>query len=91
MSCWELAKKTELGKLELDRPVRQWIDLALTYDAVQLLPLTPLIVIESTNLPGAFHRDPVDQLIVATARVLDCPVLTADGKILAYEHVKKLT
>lgn len=30
------------------------------------------------------HGDPADRLIVATARALDCPLVTADEKILAY-------
>jgi PIN domain nuclease of toxin-antitoxin system len=55
-----------------------------------LLPLTPRIAVESTQLPGSFHRDPADQIIVATARVYDCSLLTADGKILDYPHVKLL-
>ena len=38
-----------------------------------------------------FHRDPADQIIVATARTLDCPLLTADTRILSYPHVRKLT
>ena len=53
--------------------------------------LTPQIAIESTQLPGAFHHDPADQIIVATARYYDCPVLTADARILDYPHVKTLT
>ncbi len=39
--------------------------------------LTPRIIVESTQLPGKFNKDPADQLIVATARVLDVSVLTA--------------
>lgn len=37
---------------------------------------------------GDFHRDPADQLIVATSRVYDVPLLTADFKIINYPHVK---
>ena len=59
----------------------------LVYPGMQLLPLTPDIVIESTQLPGEFHRDPADQLIVATARVYNCPLITSDGKISRYPHV----
>lgn len=44
----------------------------------------------STQLPGDFHRDPADQIIVATARLLGCPVVTADEKIRAYPHVQVL-
>jgi PIN domain nuclease of toxin-antitoxin system len=42
---------------------------AVAYPGVELLALTPQIAIESTKLPGSFHRDPADQIIVATARV----------------------
>jgi len=31
-----------------------------------LLTLTPAVAIASTQLPGVFHRDPADQIIVAT-------------------------
>ena len=81
MSCWEVAKLVELGKLQLKIPTAEWLFQALTYPGVQLLDLTLPIVVESTQLPGSFHRDPADQMIVATARVYDVPLLTADGKV----------
>ena len=64
---------------------------ALAYPGIQLIELTPQIAIESTKLPGNFHRDPADQIIVATARVFDIPLMTVDGKILNYLHVRTLT
>jgi PIN domain nuclease of toxin-antitoxin system len=57
------------------------MDTALTYPGIQLVELTPKIAIESTQLPGEFHRDPADQIIVATARIHDCPLLTANDRI----------
>ena len=90
ISCWEVAKLVENGRLKLQCPVEQWLEQALAYPGVQLLQLTPRIAIESTQLPGSFHRDPADQMIVATARVWDCPLLTADDKILRYPHVRLL-
>lgn len=89
-SCWEIAKLVELKKLILHCPIAEWLDTALNYPGIQLLALTPEIIVESTHLPGEFHRDPADQLIVATARTHDCPLLTADHKILKYSHVKLL-
>jgi len=64
------------------------MDTALSYPGIRLLDLTPQIAIESTQLPGEFHRDPADQIIVATARIHDCPLLTVDDKILDYPYVK---
>ncbi len=89
-SCWEVAKLVELNKLTLHCLIDEWMDTALTYPGIQVLELTPKIAIESTQLPGEFHRDPADQIIVATARVHDCPLLTSDDKILNYSHVKLL-
>ena len=91
ISCWEVAKLVELGRLELDRPVLEWIESALRRPGVQLVELDPPIVVESTQLPGDFHRDPADQLIVATARILNCPLLTVDNRLQKYEHVRTLS
>jgi PIN domain nuclease of toxin-antitoxin system len=90
ISCWEVAKLVQYGRLELACPLDEWMEQALAYPGVQLVELTPRIAIESTKLPGSFHRDPADQLIVATARVYDFPLLTADSRILQYPHVRTL-
>lgn len=70
ISCWEVAKLVELGRLQFTISVEEWLSRALQYSGIQLLSLTPRITVESTQLPGTFHRDPADQMIVATARVL---------------------
>ncbi|CAK8713431.1 Ribonuclease VapC [Candidatus Electronema halotolerans] len=90
ISCWEIAKLFELKRLHFDMDVSDWIHQALQYPGIQLFELSPRIAVESTRLPGEFHRDPADQIIVATARIHDCPLLTLDRKILAYSHVKLL-
>ena len=87
ISCWEVAKLVEYRRLDLACPVEEWLDQALQYPGMQLLDLTPRIAVESTQLPGEFHRDPADQIIVATARVFDCPLVTADARLLAYPYV----
>lgn len=87
ISCWEIAKLVQRGRLELSCPLREWFEQALSYPGIELIPLTPEIAIESAELPGDFHRDPADQMIVATARVYDCPLVTCDEKILDYSHV----
>ncbi|GAB4459786.1 MAG: type II toxin-antitoxin system VapC family toxin [Anaerolineae bacterium] len=87
ISCWEVAKLVELGRLKLTISVKDWINQALQYPGVRLLPLTPEIAIESTQLPGEFQRDPADQIIVATARIWGCPLVTSDARILDYPHV----
>jgi PIN domain nuclease of toxin-antitoxin system len=88
ISCWEVAKLVEYGRLTLDRPVGVWIEGALAEPGISLLHLHPRIVVESTQLPQPFHRDPADQLLVATARALQCAIMTEDTKIASYPHVR---
>lgn len=88
ISVWEIAKLVEYKRLELPCALNKWFDEALGYPGIRLVELTPEIAIESTRLPGEFHRDPADQIIVATARLHDCSLITSDSKILRYPHIK---
>jgi PIN domain nuclease of toxin-antitoxin system len=90
ISPWEAAKKAGAGRLTLSAPVRQWLNDAVCTPFVRLLPLSIDIAYESNHLPGEFHRDPADQIIVATARQHDLTLITADRRILAYPHVRTL-
>ena len=90
ISLWEVSKAVQLGRLSLPLTVEDWLTRALAYPGIRLLDLTPRIAVESTQLPGSFHKDPSDQIIVATARVFDCPLVTYDEKILNYSHVQHL-
>ncbi len=90
ISCWEIAKLVEYGRLELPCSLEEWFEDALSYPGIRLLELTPEIAIESTQLPGEFHRDPADQMIVATARVYGSPLVTSDGRLLEYPHVETI-
>ena len=58
ISCWEVAKLVEYGRLTLPDPVEQWMAQALAYPGVRLLPVTPEIAIESTQLPAAISQRP---------------------------------
>ena len=87
ISLWEIAKLVERKRLILPCSIREWFEQALSYPGVRILELTPEIAIESTQLPGEFHQDPADQIIVSTARVHDCALVTSDDKILHYPHV----
>ena len=86
-SCWEVAKLVEKRKLRLSLPVREWLSAAVRQPGIVLEPVTMDICVDSTVLPGEFHSDPADQIIVATARRLNLPLITIDARIRAYSHV----
>lgn len=89
ISVWEVCKLVEKGRLKLGRDIRHWLEVALDIEGLELLPLTPDIAVESTCLPD-FHSDPADQIIVATARIHNLVLITADQAIQAYPHVRTL-
>jgi PIN domain nuclease of toxin-antitoxin system len=90
ISCWKISKLVEYGRIELPVPLKKWFDNALSYPGVELIQLTPEIAIESTRLPGNFHKDPADQIIVASARSFGCVLVTSDRKIIQYPHVETI-
>ena len=90
ISCWEVAKLVERERLALPMEIERWMMMALAGSGVSVVPLSPEISIESTRLPGEFHRDPADQIIVATSRVHDLPLATRDTKMREYSHVRLL-
>ena len=90
ISCWEIATAVKRNRIELPCLLGEWFERALNFPGVRLLELTPEIAIESTRLPGGFHRDPADQIIVATAQEENATILTKDERILSYQYVQSL-
>lgn len=90
ISLLEVARKEARGELIFGMPLADWFRNSLPEHRVTILPLTTDITIDATRLPLWDHRDPADQLIVATARVHGLTVLTSDGKIVGYPHVVSL-
>jgi PIN domain nuclease of toxin-antitoxin system len=88
ISVWEVAKKVEKRQLILDRPLRQWLDSAISAEGLFIAELTGDILIESCELPPPFHGDPVDQMIAATVRHHNGRLITKDRKLVGYPHLK---
>ena len=91
MSVWEVAMLEAKGRIRLSKDCRTWVDEALRAPGIALLPLSPEIAVESSRLPGTFHGDPADRILVATARREGAILLTRDERILAYGRTKHLS
>ena len=81
ISCWEVAMLVAKRRLELDRDVLLWVRRALARDRTHLLPVSPAVAVGAAKLPRAFHGDPADRLIVATALDAKAPLVTRDRRI----------
>lgn len=90
ISCWEVCKLYEKGRLRLSTDLKDWMAAATILPGVVMLPLTPQMAVDSVRLPQPFHSDPADQLIVATARTLGARLLTADRQLVDYSGVSTL-
>jgi PIN domain nuclease of toxin-antitoxin system len=89
ISCWELAKLAERKRIGFSIPVLNWITRSLNEMTISIADLSPEIAVESTQLKG-FHKNPADQIIVATSRVLGIPLLTSDRRILDFPDVETI-
>lgn len=87
ISVWEIAVKSSIGKLSLPLPIDEWYELAQAHSGITIEPLSPLDAIGSTQLPGNFHKDPAERILVAIALRYKIPLITCDTKILSYHHI----
>jgi PIN domain nuclease of toxin-antitoxin system len=69
--------------VKFDLPVLDWMNGVLVEPPFSVQPLTPQIADQSAALSGELLPDPADRLVVGSALVLDCDLITADSKIHA--------
>jgi len=89
-SAWELTLLVQRKRLELSIDLSEWIAETERIEGVTFHPVNNSIALQSVNLPGTFHPDPADRILVATARHLGATMITGDAKIHGYPHVKTL-
>ena len=83
-TVFEVAALHTAGRLRLARAPEQWIREALGVAGVRLAPLSAAIALDAGGIPRAAIADPLDRLLVATARQLDATFFTSDTRILEY-------
>ena len=87
ITAWEIAMLVQKNRLILTMDVEAGLNTVADIENVRFCPVDNEITIKSTTLPGEFHKDPADRMIVALARKLGCRLITADEKIRNYPHV----
>jgi PIN domain nuclease of toxin-antitoxin system len=84
ISVWEAVILVSKNRLHLTPSIDGWVQRSLGSKGVLLVGITPEIVIESARLPEFIEKDPVDRILVATARARGATLVTADRRILHY-------
>lgn len=84
VTLFETAALHTLGRLRLTHPLEAWIDEALAAAGIRLAELTPAMAVDAGRISRETLGDPLDRLLVATARALDATFLTSDARVLEY-------
>ncbi len=88
VSCAEVACAQERKRIRIDRHWKLWFRHYVEMNRWQELPVDLPIIEEAYSLPGAFHSDPMDRILVASCRQHHLSLITADRKIIDYPHVE---
>lgn len=83
-TVFEVTALHTAARLRLARSPEQWIREALGAAGVRLTPFSSAIAIDAGSIPRTALADPLDRLLVATARQLDATFVTRDTRILEY-------
>lgn len=84
VSVWEIGTKVAKGRLRLALDVSLWVARAERAPGINFLPLDRPTLLLSTALPGEVHGDPADRMLIASAVLHRCALVTADRTIIAY-------
>lgn len=82
-SCWEVAIKVSLKKLDLGAPHRGFIHQHMVRNNFELLQITDEHLAVLVDLPF-HHKDPFDRMLIAQASYEQIPLVSADSQFDAY-------
>ena len=82
-AIWEIAIKVRNHKLDLGINIDDYIATLKKSNVVRIIPIDEEIWLESVKLEWE-HRDPVDRVVVAVAKLNQAAIITADKKIASF-------
>jgi PIN domain nuclease of toxin-antitoxin system len=77
---WEIAIKSKNQKLDLGVDIDDYIATLKKSNVIRIVPIDEEIWLESVKLEWE-HKDPVDRVVVAVAKINRASIITADRKI----------
>jgi PIN domain nuclease of toxin-antitoxin system len=84
ISFWEAAMLVRKGRVSLGMSTHSWAIMVQESGRMHIAGLSPTTGVDAGELPDDIHGDPADRLLIATARLSGCALVTADRKILGY-------
>jgi PIN domain nuclease of toxin-antitoxin system len=90
ISAWEIAMLVHKRRLALSMDIDDWLATVASIEGVVFVPVATDVAVQSVRLPGEFHPDSADRIIIALARHHAAPLVTADTRIREYRHVRTI-
>ena len=93
ISAWEIGRAMSLGRIASPLAPLDFYRKFVGQPGVEQCDLTPDVLVASSYLPGDVHNDPMDRILIATAREYGLTILTRDRAILDYAeagHVRAI-
>jgi PIN domain nuclease of toxin-antitoxin system len=84
VSVFEVMALHAAGRVHLSRPAEQWLETAMAAPGTRLAPLTFDAAMDGGRIGVNHLPDPVDRMLVATARQMGATLVTRDRPILDY-------
>ena len=84
ITFWEAGMLAERRKIRLAAPVAEWRTRWVDAGLIEL-PLDGTVLVRSLDL-GSLSADPADRFIAATALAVHAVLVSADEKILTWQH-----
>jgi PIN domain nuclease of toxin-antitoxin system len=84
ISLLEIVNMARKKRVVLPLALQNWLERALSEANIGLISISPRIAAETALLREAFHGDPADRLIAATARVENLTLCTHDKELLRH-------
>jgi len=86
VSLWEVINLCQKGRVKFDQEVSAWILDKLTAAAMVEAPLNHDVALATAHLQMP-HRDPTDRFLVATAKVFELTLVTADERLMKVREI----
>jgi len=84
ISLFEVTALQAAGHLRLSQSLEPWLESALDGAGIRLASLSRESAVDAGLLARTAVPDPLDRLLIASARQLDATFVTADRRILDY-------
>lgn len=89
VSVWETLVLCQKGRLALNEDPSSWIAKAMRASPVAEAPVNTEVAMETAKIRLP-HRDPADHFLVATARVFELTLVTADDRLIQARQARIL-